>query len=290
MKKNRNKKRVFDDDDSEISPIVVTIVAAMLSFVIVAGVFFVQTGVLKLGIFDKILPKREISLQELLDRGRTDEAIELLQSRPDIVQGSDTSLYTLGKAWYLSAWQRYDADNWRTYAQNPDDWFVGSDVDKALHNLKRSAESTVTYADATTLIGVIYMEKGWFARAKTAFENVLKRDASHRDAYLYYGVALSRAGQNAAAVRHLESWLNHKNDADFLKNLFYLHLFNIKDYEKAAALGDMFLKVAPRGNPDIPKIRRELHDLSGRFPEHFSDTMTIIRDRPPEFRQRQRVR
>jgi tetratricopeptide (TPR) repeat protein len=274
--------------EKEISPVIVTIIAVIISLVVVAIMFFVQTGILQTGVLERFMPKKHESINILLDRGKINEALDAISNQSDIVQGSDTSLFMQGKTWYLSAWLRYDNENWKDYAKNPADWFTGSDVDKALHLLKRSAESPATYAEATTLIGVIYMEKGWFDKAKFAFASVLKKDMSQRDAYLYYGVALSRTGQDAAAIKHLENWQNYQNDFDFLKNLFYLYLFGEKNYQKAAILGDMFLKTAPRGNPDIPKIKRELHDLTARFPEYFNDTMTIIKDRPPEFGQQRK--
>ena len=279
MRRNNSGER-------DVSPVAITIMAVVASFVVVSAIFFTQTEIFG----TSVLPKRAQSLKEMLDRGQVNQVIEMISNMPDHIRGSDSTLFILGKAWYLHAWQRNEGENWANYAQNPNDWFVGSDVDRALHYLQRSAESSATFADATTLIGVIYVEKGWFERAKSTFRNVLAKDPAQRDAYLFYGVALSREGRNDAAIKHLESWQGWQEDFDFLKNLFFLYLFNEKDYQKAAVMGDKFLRTAPRGNPDIPRVRRELHDLSARFPEYFNENMIIIRDRPPEFGQRQRVR
>ena len=278
------------NNQGEISPVAITIIAVLLSLVVVAALFFTQTGVMRSTGFlgGELFSGRPATVRELLDRGEINAAIEMLANKPDNVRGNDSSLFLLGKAWYLHAWQRHERENWASLARNPNDWFVGSDVDKALHYLQRASQSSATYADAITLVGVIYMEKGWFSRAQNAFTSVLRQDPNHREAYLNYGIALSRTGHHRAAIRHLENWNGWQTDFDFLKNLFFLYLFNERDYQRAAIAGDMFLRNAPRGNPDVTRIRRELLDLASRFPEYFNDNMIIIRDRPPEFRQRRR--
>jgi tetratricopeptide (TPR) repeat protein len=232
--------------------------------------------------------KSQKPINELLNRGKIFDSFDIISNQPDSVQSSDTSLLTQGKAWYLIAWQRYESENWKSYAKNPNDWFLGKDVDKALMCLEQSAQSRDTWAQAATMIGVIYMEKGWYEKARNVFQNILKRDITQRDAFLYYGIVLSRLGQNENAVRHLEKWNDYLRDYDFVKNLFYLYLFDLKNYEKAAILGDIYLKIAPRGDVGIIKVKRELLDLVTRFPEYFYDTMVVIRDRPPEFKPRQR--
>ena len=232
--------------------------------------------------------EKQIPVNKLLDIGKPSEALDVISNQPDSIQKSDISFFTQGKAWYLIAWQRYESENWSSYAKNPNDWFEGNDVDNALFCLHRSAQSQETWAQATNMIGVIYMEKGWYERAKNTFQSILIKDVNQRDAYLNYGIVLSRQGKNENAVKHLERWNDCFNDPDFIKNLFFLYLFDLKNYEKAAVLGDLYLKIAPRGDIGILKVKRELIDLLSRFPEYFDDTMTVIKDRPPEFKPRRR--
>ncbi|MCL1947626.1 MAG: tetratricopeptide repeat protein [Chitinivibrionia bacterium] len=271
-----------------ISPVVVVIIFIIISFVIVAGIFFVKSGVLSDSLPSFSKPQKTVG--ELLDRGNPEQALEMIAVLPTEVQESDTSLYTQGKAWYLAAWKRYDADNWKDYAKDSRDWFFGPDVDNALRCLYASAQSEKTQSDAQVLIGVIYMDKGWFEKARIVFREVLNNEPTHREAYLNYGVVLSRLGRNEEAIKHLENIENYESDYDFVKNLFYLYLFEMKNYKQAAYLGNLFLNIAPRGNPDVPKVTREMLDLASRFPEFFDDTMYIIRTRPREFTPRTRAR
>ncbi|MDR0303792.1 MAG: hypothetical protein LBH98_03350 [Chitinispirillales bacterium] len=261
-----------------ISVIISTACAVFLVFMLTAKISLPSPFVLK--------PQKSIT--EFLDKGKTSEALDIISKQPDSIQKSDTSLLMRGKAWYLTAWQRYESENWKSYAKNSNDWFLGDDVDRALICLTQSAQSADTWAQATTMIGVIYMEKGWFEKAKNTFQSILKKDITQRDAFLYYGVVLSRMGQYENAINHLEKWSNYLSDPDFVKNLCYLYLFDLKDYEKAIFLGDIYLKIAPRGDVGIIRVKRELLDLVNRFPEYFNDTMLIISDRPREFQPRKR--
>ena len=274
----------YTDGHKHISSFAVIVISIISSFVIAALIFSVKTGVLS----DYLPIKSQKSFDELLDRGKPEDVLEMIAVLPEDAQRSDTSLYTQGKAWYLTAWKRYDADNWKEYAKDPNDWFSGEDVDNALRCLYSSAKSDKTQSQARVIIGVIYMDKGWFEKARDTFREILNNDPAHREAYLNYGIVLSRMGRNMEAIRHLENVDNYENDCDFVKNLFYLYLFKMKNYAQAAYLGNLFLNIAPRGNPDVPKVKREVLDLAARFPEYFDDTMSIIKNRPPEFKQRTR--
>jgi tetratricopeptide (TPR) repeat protein len=273
----------MSNEEQNISPVVVVFVSITISLLFVAGIFFVKTGVPQLF----LSPEHE-GINSLLEKGNPAEALDMINAQSGLEKESDTSLLTQGKAWYLLAWKRYEKENWKSYAKDPKDWFVGDDVNKAVSCLARSSKSPETYLEATTMLGVIYMEKGWYQKAKSAFEDALRANPKYRDAFLYYGVSLSRLKQSAMAIKHLEKWENYLDDCDFVKNLFYLYLFDAKNYEVATNLGDTFLKIAVRGNPDIVGIKRELLDLSVRFPEFFNDDMTIIKDRPPEYKKRKK--
>jgi len=275
----------MSNNQEPISPIVVIMICMIFSLMLVTGIFFVRTD-----LFKQLFPQKQQSFSELLQKGKPREVINIIASRPNIRRDSDTLLYLQGKAWYMIAWERYNDDRWREYAIDPNDWFVGKDVDNALNLLNRAAQSERTWGQAMTLIGSIYMDKGWFERARGTFDRVLLREPHNRDAYLNYGIVLSRMGEQKEAAEHLKKWKFYENDADFLRNLFFLYLFNIKDYSETARIGDLFLQNAPRGHFDVPKVRRELRDLAIRFPEYFNSNMVIMRDRPPEFRTRRRDR
>ena len=286
-----NKKR---KKNGGLSLLAVIIICIMISAVVVSGIFFIRSDLLApqflSPLFDRIsfdFMQKEPNFNELVLRGSPEKILEAISTRPAVEHGADTILYWRGKAWYLIAWQRYEADRWREYAQNPDDWFDGEDVDSALYLLYRAAEFEDTWAQSVALIGSIYMDKGWFDRAQTAFRRVL-REGPHRESHLNYGISLSRTGMHREAVAHLKRWPDYENDPDFTRNLFFLYMFNLHDYSEAARLGNRFLTIAPRGNFDIPLVIRELRDLHIRFPEYFDDTMIIIRDRPPEFPTRRR--
>jgi tetratricopeptide (TPR) repeat protein len=277
-----------NDEHKSRHLVAVVIFSGIISTIVAVVLVSIRTGVLPSFTLPEFINEQQKSIKELLDSGNPHDALDIIARQPDSILKSDTSLLTQGKTWYLIAWQRYDDDRWKNYAKNPKDWFEGSDVDKAVSCLLRSAQSAETWADATVMLGVVYMEKGWYEKSKNIFQSVLMKDVNHRDAYLYYGVALSRQGKYENAVKYLESRDGYLEDYDFVKNLFYLYLFNLKNYEKAAVLGDLYLKLAPRGDVGIIKVKRELLDLVNIFPEYFNDTMVVIKDRPPEFKPRQR--
>ena len=275
-----------------VTPIALIIVCIMISFVVVSGIFFVRSEFFSENFlnfmpekFAQVIPQRHMNIDQLLLHGRPKDALEKIRSKAITEQSSDSMLYWRGRAWYLVAWQRYEDDRWREYAKNPSDWFVGSDVDSALHYLYRAAESDNTWAQSKALIGSIYMDKGWFQRAQNTFQRVL-RVRPHRESHLNYGITLSRIGRHRDAADFLKQWVGYETDPDFTRNLFFLYMFNLRNYPEAARLGNLFLLSAPRGHFDIPQVIRELRDLHTRFPEYFNDDMVIIKDRPPEFPNR----
>ena len=277
------------NDVERISPTVVIIVCMTISLVIVSGLFFLRSDFFSQHIlnflpenFARVVPQRNLNFDQLLLRGRPEEVLGVIRNRAATGQLSDTMFYWRGRAWYLVAWQRYENDRWREYAKNPADWFVGPDVDSALYFLYRAAESDNTWAQSMALIGSVYMDKGWFDRARNTFQIVLRR-GPHRESHLNYGITLSRTGRYRDAADFLKQWPDYENDYDFTRNLFFLYMFNLKNYSEAARMGDLFLQSAPRGHFDVPQVIRELRDLHTRFPEYFNDNMVIIRDRPPEF-------
>jgi tetratricopeptide (TPR) repeat protein len=289
----------MNNDEQKIGLGAVIIVSLIISVVVAAFLFSVRNGIFSMvlpeGFFEDIseifyefFPQKRPTMDALLSKGKPTEVLDMISNQPDSVQRSDTTILMRGKAWYLIAWQRFENERWSSYAKNENDWFIGEDIDSALTCFAIAAKSENTWAEATTLIGAIYMEKGWFEKAKNVFHSILERDRTQQTAFLDYGIALSRLGHYESAVRHLEKWDDYLNDSEFLKNLFWLYLFNLKDYEKAAVLGDLFLRIAPKGDMGITRIKRELIDLSARFPEYFNDTMIVIIERPREFAPRKR--
>ena len=289
----------MNNDEQRIGPAAVIVVSLIISVTVAAFLFSVRNGLLSMvlpeNVFDDIseffyefFPQKRPTMETLLSKGKPTEVLDMISNQPDSVQRSDTTILMRGKAWYLIAWQRFENERWSSYAKNENDWFIGEDIDSALACFSIAAKSENTWAEAATLIGAVYMEKGWFEKAKNVFQSVLERDRTQETAFLNYGIALSRLGHYESAVRHLEKWDDYLNDSEFLKNLFWLYLFNIKDYEKAAVLGDLFLRIAPKGDMGITRIKRELIDLSARFPEYFNDTMIVISERPREFAPRKR--
>jgi len=289
----------MNNDEQKIGPGAVIVVSLIISVVVAAFLFSVRNGIFSMvlpenffedisEVFYEFFPQEQPTMDALLSKGKPAEVLDMISNQPDSVQRSDTTILMRGKAWYLIAWQRFENERWSSYAKNENDWFIGEDIDSALACFSIAAKSENTWAEAATLIGAVYMEKGWFEKAKNVFQSVLERDRTQETAFLNYGIALSRLGHYESAVRHLEKWDDYLNDSEFLKNLFWLYLFNIKDYEKAAVLGDLFLRIAPKGDMGITRIKRELIDLSARFPEYFNDTMIVISERPREFAPRKR--
>jgi len=289
----------MSNDEQKIGSAAVVVVALIISVTVAAFLFEVRSGIFSevlpeefsknlSEIFYEYFPQKRPTMDALLRKGKPNEVFDMISNQPDSVQRSDTTVLMRGKAWHLIAWQRFENERWKDYAKNESDWFMGEDVDSALACFSIAAKSENTWAQAATLIGAVYMEKGWFEKAKNVFHGVLERDRTQETAFLYYGIVLSRLGHPESAVRHLEKWDDYLNNSEFLKNLFWLYLFDLKDYKKAAVIGDLFLRIAPRGDMGITRIKRELIDLSARFPEYFNDTMIVIVERPREFAPRKR--
>jgi len=204
----------MNNNEQKIGSAAVIVVALIISVVVAAFLFSVRSGIFSAvlpddisknisEIFYEYFPQNRPTMNALLSKGKPTEVLDMISEQPDSVQRSDTTILMRGKAWYLIAWQRFENDRWKSYAKNENDWFMGEDVDSALACFYIAAKSENTLAEATTLIGAVYMEKGWFEKAKNVFHGVLEKDRTQETAFLYYGIVLARLGHPENAVRHL---------------------------------------------------------------------------------------
>jgi tetratricopeptide (TPR) repeat protein len=229
-------------------------------------------------------------LNELYEKGEPEQALFELKKRPNVERGSGESLLWEGKLWYLTAFKRFEEEQWGDYAKNRDDWFIGKDIDKAIHSLSRAEKVPAQQEEALLILAIIYMEKGWFAKSTTKFSELLKEYPKNREAILNYGVLLSREHKFEKAAAVLKKGVSiYPKDSGFYKNLFWIYKFHLEDYEQAIYYGDKFLKNSDRSNPSLSSVKNDIYDILIRFPEFENDSLEIYSEDIREFTPRKRV-
>ncbi|WP_162146736.1 tetratricopeptide repeat protein [Chitinivibrio alkaliphilus] len=229
-------------------------------------------------------------LESLLERGRPKHVISRLETLPSQERGSAENLLLFGKAAYLATWQAYEEDSWRTYAEDLDDWFSSPLLLEGIQALQRAAEVDETAESALLYLGVIFMERGMFDSSRVYYERLLRRNTSHYQGLVNYGVLLSRMGKNERARAVLqEAEQRYPDDPAVIKNLFWLYLYTLHEYETAVEYGDRYVRIAreQRGVHDLPKVIQEMRHILERFPEYDSDTLYLRQSEPPRFQPRE---
>lgn len=218
------------------------------------------------------------------EKGEPEKSLNVLNNLPNNIKGQSGTLYKMGQNWYLKAWKEQSENHWKDYGKDPQDWFKGESVDKALHFFKEAQRDSVYRADATFYIALIYMQKGWYQKSTREFKNLFKLDPRHKEGILNYAVLLSREGKYREAEQVLLDGIKMYPDfSEYYKNLFWLYDFYLNEPDKAVSFGDRYKKLAPKNDFAVLRVNNELIDLLARYPELKSDTLLIVQEMGKKF-------
>lgn len=227
------------------------------------------------------------SLNQLYEEGLPREGLKKLNKLTPKEKNSAENLLWQGKLAFLATWKQYNDSAWDGYAENADDWFHSDVLDGGIQALNKCLKSPDTRDEAHLYLGLIYFEKGKYDKAESYFRTLLKESPKDSLGILNLSVLHSRRANYFEAVQLLEKGLEyHPQNGNFLKNLFWLHHFHLKESEKAINYGNRFLLSMKSGDPDKTKVIREIRDIISRFPEYDSDTLVIHENEPPVFKPR----
>lgn len=205
--------------------------------------------------------------ERLLKEGKYDEALAVA-SELDSEDGAAVDV-VIGKIWLARAYRRYRKEEWKSYGTNPDDWFTGADVAKALTHFRGALSLEPSHTEARYYLGIIYMEKGWHSRAETQFMETLRVDREHVDAHVSLAALYVKMERYREAEQELirAHELAPENPA-VAKNLSFLYRFYLDDPKAAMEWSNRYLNLEPRGDPQQALIQSEFADMIRRYPEY----------------------
>jgi len=265
---------------THISLIVVILISILLAVATSAVLFFIYT------VKGKSAPTIK-EAKQLYTQGKPDIVIESLEKMEPAKAGTSESLLLYGKSFYLRALKQQRDTKWRDYGKNEADWFGGSDVDNAMHYLKRAQQDSLTYNEASLYLAIIYMEKGWYEQSQQLFEQILQIDSIQQETILNYGVLLSRMQKFTEAESMLiRGTKAHPKFPQYWENLFWLYALHTKENNKAVIAGDNFLKLADKNDIGGISVRTQLTEILARFPELSNESMVIVKERARQFEPR----
>lgn len=228
--------------------------------------------------------KREVDLSARTALGRSyfsleryDEAIRLLTSTPaeKAAVGSDRVKENAANAYYLGAiyFKREDDDRAipalrEALKGNPDDVAAMDLLAESLIRKARKSNSDARWLEAAevgeklkaarddlktaNILGRAYLGAKQFESAVAPLEKIAKANPDNGQAWLYYGIALSRSGRMRKAMEALEMTIQLSPDSiPALSELAYVYESDkqyqqaLRIYEKAyAASGDASIKAS----------------------------------------------
>lgn len=133
-------------------------------------------------------------------------------------------------------------------------------AEKALHHAVRLAPQGAAN-DVLAQLGWIFANRGEYARARTAFEEALRRDPRHFGSHYYWGMASLLQGDLAAAHEHLTKALEFQpRHPDALYQLG-LCLAEQQRYEEACAAFGEVVKLSPESRHAYFHLSRMLRAI-----------------------------
>ncbi len=208
------------------------------------------------------------NVERLMQRGRFEEAKALIDQMDSV--SSDVILLN-AELHFFKALQHRKEEKWKSYGNDESDWFRSEEIDSAIAQFKRVAESEAgeKLSIACYYLGQIYSQKGWFYEAEKQFQKVLSIDPNHKNAKLALSslyVKLSRFQDAESLLRNI--YLEKPDDPDVSKNMAYLYRYYIVSPESAIVWFNRYLNNARPRDFDVNHCKNELEDLLQRYPEY----------------------
>ncbi len=209
------------------------------------------------------------SAQDLINKKKYAEALAVIEKAEKGREDNALLLVEKGKVWFSLALEREHRTRWKNYGKDEKDWLNSQEADKAEVYLRKAVDIDPENKDAHYLLGLLYMEKGWFSVAETEFLSVLRIDRKYVNALINLGVLYTEMKRFDLAEQELRNALNLEPDnTSVAKNLAYLYRFYLDKPDSAMVWANRYLNYEPENDMDINYVRNELVEMLQRYPEY----------------------
>ena len=206
--------------------------------------------------------------QELIKKKKYAEALAIIEKAEKGREDNALLLVEKGKVWFSLALEREQRTRWKDYGKDEKDWLNSQEASKAEVCLKKAVDIDPDNTDAHYLLGLLYMEKGWYSVAETEFLSVLRVDREHVNALINMGVLYTEMKRYDLAERELRNALRlEPENPPIAKNLAYLYRFYLDKPDSAMVWANRYLNFEPENDMDINYVRKELVEMLQRYPE-----------------------
>lgn len=240
---------------------------AVLAIGLIVAVFAAITiPVLQFVVFPKAGGVAEA--EELLKKREYGEAYHMVENAIEEDGPRHDLLVQKAKILIALAWERQNREGWRNYGTNLDDWLDTEEADKAEDVLRSVIADDPDNLDAHYFLGMLYMEKGWSAKAESEFLDVLRRDREHISARVNLAAVYTMMDRPTFAEDELRRAYRLAPDTvRVAKNLAFLYRFYLDQPESAMVWSNRYLNMAPKGDRDVNIVRAELKEMLQRYPD-----------------------
>lgn len=207
--------------------------------------------------------------QELIKKKKYAEALAVIEKAEKDREDNVPLLIEKGKVWFSLALEREKRTRWKNYGKEEKDWLNSPEAGKAEVVLKKAIELDPENPNAHYLLGLLYMEKGWFSVAETEFLSVLRVDRKHVNTLINLGVLYTEKKLFDLAEQELRKALSLEPDnPSVAKNLAFLYRFYLDKPDSAMVWANRYLNFEPENDMDINYVRSELVEMLQRYPEY----------------------
>ena len=207
--------------------------------------------------------------QELINKRKYAEALAVIEKAEGGREENALLLVEKGKVWFSLALEREKRTRWKNYGNDKKDWLNSSEAVKAEVYLRKAIDIDPENIDAHYLLGLLYMEKGWFSVAETEFLSVLRIDRKHVNTLINLGALYTEMKRFDLAEQELRNALNLEPDnPSIAKNFAYLYRFYVKKPDSAIVWANRYLNMEPQNDMDVNYVRNELVEMLQRYPEY----------------------
>ena len=207
--------------------------------------------------------------QKLINKKKYAEALAVIEKAEGGREENALLLVEKGKVWFSLALERENKTHWKSYGNDQKNWLNSSEAGKAEVYLRKALEIDPENINAHYLLGLLYMEKGWFSVAETEFLSVLQKDRKHVNTLLNLGALYTEMKRFDMAERELRNAFNLDPDnPSIAKNFAYLYRFYIKKPDSAIVWANRYLNKEPQNDMDVNFVRNELQEMLQRYPEY----------------------
>jgi tetratricopeptide (TPR) repeat protein len=212
------------------------------------------------------------NIDRLIMKRRYNDALSLMKTRGSALHDSSDVLVLMGKIWLAVAWERMNLDRWKSYGKNEEDWFDLPEASTAEKFFLQALEHGQANADAHYFLGILYMEKGWYAAAEIEFLEALKVRPDDIRTKQNLGVLYSKMDRPDEAARELLGAhdLDPENTS-IMKNLCFLYRYYLDKPDSGMLWANRYLNMHPEDDLDMNAVREEFRTMSERYPELMPD-------------------